>query len=115
MFEVDGGSGGAVAVVDAVGSAVAAEEEEAWSGLSRNCLNLLKYRSEANSVMWRGSMISYVWRLCHPIAGVSAVVIDKAYQGREGHSSKADLERCANSAESSEIVVAHSMLMHHEM
>lgn len=57
--------------------------------------------------------MSHVWRLCHPIAGVSAVVIDKAYQGQEGHSSEEDRELCANSAKEAEMVVAHSMLMHH--
>jgi hypothetical protein len=32
-----------------------------------NCLNLLKYRSDANSVIWRGSMMFCAWPLCHPV------------------------------------------------
>jgi hypothetical protein len=98
----------AVAVVAAP---VVAEVEEAWSGFSLSCLNLLKYRSEANSVMWRGSMMSYVWPLCHPVAGVSEVVIDKAYQER----SLAHRPPCANGAERSEIGVALSVLKHPEV
>lgn len=44
------------------------DDDEAFSVFSLSCLSLLKYRSEANSVIWRGSMMSCVWQLCHPVA-----------------------------------------------
>lgn len=58
------------------------EEVAALSACSLSCLNLLKYRSEANSVMWRGSMTFCVWPLCHPVAEMETSVLDTAYQGR---------------------------------
>jgi hypothetical protein len=59
-----------------------AEAEAAFSAFSLSCFNLLKYRSEANSVMWRGSMVFCVWPLCPPIAEMKRGVLDTAYQGR---------------------------------
>jgi hypothetical protein len=86
VFDCNGGGGSTVVVAAVAGPAVAAaeeegEEEEAWSGFSLSCRNLLKYRSEANSVMWRGSIMPCVQLLCHSVAGVGVVVIDEAYQG----------------------------------
>lgn len=68
------------------GAGVAVEEVafSAFSAFSLSCLNLLKYRGEANSVIWSGSMMFCVWPLCHSVAGVErGVVVDTAYQGRE--------------------------------
>lgn len=62
----EAGSGRILAAV--AGEVEDDDGDEAFSALSLSCLNLLKYRSEANSVMWRGSMMSCVWRLCHPVA-----------------------------------------------
>jgi hypothetical protein len=56
----------------------------AFSAFSFNCLNLLKYRSEANSVMWRGSIWAGVWPLCHPVAEMRSGTIDKACQEGRG-------------------------------
>jgi hypothetical protein len=79
----NGGSGGTVAAAWVVAEA----EEDPFSAFSFNFFNLLKYRSEANSVMWRGSMLSCVWPLSHPVAVLNRVVIDKAYQVLEGRRS----------------------------
>lgn len=49
-------------------SGVAGTEDDEASAGSFNCLNLLKYRSEANSVMCRGSMVFCTWPLCHSVA-----------------------------------------------
>ncbi len=45
-------------------------ETEAFSAASGgfNCFNLSKYRGDANSVRWRGSIMFCVWPLCHPVA-----------------------------------------------
>ena len=79
-MKVDGndGDGGTFA------AAAGCVEELPLSSFESNCFNLLKYRSEANSVRWRGSMISCVWPSGHPVAVLGRCVIDKAYQDSRG-------------------------------
>ena len=61
-------------------AAVGCVEEPALSSFELSCFSLLKYRSEANSVRWRGSMVSRVWPSAHPVAVLERYVIDEAYQ-----------------------------------
>lgn len=62
-------------------------EELALSSLEFSCFSFSKYRVEANSVRWRGSMMSCVWPLGHPVAVFGRCVIDEPYQDREGRRS----------------------------
>lgn len=60
--------------------------------------------------------MSCVWRLCHPVAELRASIIGKAYQDlRRRHSSEGNAEGCAEGKGGLKIVVARSMLMHHEL
>jgi hypothetical protein len=89
-------------------------EELPFSSFEFNCFNLLKYRSEANSVMWRGSMMSCVWPLCHPVAVLEIFVNDKAYQDRERRRSSQEGRQCRARCEGRcRDVVASVMLTHH--